>query len=116
MPFAIFEDIIEVDVEESATEIQLDIDPVFIDVCEEDSLKITGLVPNTACVVGGEIINKKIILKISSIRAYPSYNHPFPSKIIIKISGVRKDRGVRFPKYSEEEAVKNNTFWDSWKK
>ena len=110
MPFAIFEDIIEVNVGKFAEKIQLDVDPIFVDVCEKDSLKITSLVPNTACIVGGEIIDNKIMLKINT------YNNPSPSKIIVKISGIRKDRGVRFPKYSEEEAIRNNAFWDSWKK
>jgi hypothetical protein len=39
-----------------------------------------------------------------------------PDQIVVKLSGIRKGFGnKRFEKFSHDQMVANNTFWDGWK-
>ena len=107
MPEAIFEDVIQIQTNYNSN-IEHQIDKVFLSVCEEDSLTISGLVPSSPCLFGAYILNEKI---------YINFKDSTPEFVTLKISAIRKGRkDRRFPIFTAEEAEKNNQFWDSWKK
>ena len=108
MPLPIFEDIIMVETD-LRKEIDVDIDPVFIDVCEKDSINVISVAGDSPCPIGASVQGNTISIQISQ-------HYTSPAKIVLKIAGIRKGSTVRFPKYSEQDALNNSKFWDSWKK
>ena len=106
MPETRFEDIISVSPMTQRC-FYIDIDPEYIHVCEENSIKPISYVPSSACICGIKVEGNKLKIEIEG---------QVPLEINIKLSGIRKGRrGKRFSKYNQEEAEKNLAFWDSWK-
>ena len=107
MPESIFEDIITLDIR-NKKQVTHSIDPIFIDACEEGSLKVVSAIGNEPCILGADIKDNQLIVKIR--------DGQFTSRVVIKICGIRKGIKQRFPKYTEEQARRNSNFWDSWNK
>ena len=107
MPLPIFEDILTIKTDLRKT-FEVNIEPIFLDVCEQDSINIISIVGDTPCPLGATVQDDKILVKISD-------HYPNPDKIVLKIAGIRRDSNVRFPRYSEEQALSNSKFWDSWR-
>ena len=107
MPESIFEDIISLDVR-NKKQVTQSIDPIFIDTCEEGSLKVVSAIGDEPCILGATINNNKLTVKVR--------DGQFTSTVTVKICGVRKGVKDRFPRYSQSQAEKNSKFWDSWNK
>lgn len=97
-----FEDVMRVELD--GAERVIPIDPVFIAVCEPASLLVVGLVPSTPANIGAEVLNNCLVLRVDG---------RVPKSVTVKLSGIRRQRGgVRFPRFTEQEMLKNNAFWD----
>ena len=107
MPVSIFEDIISLNIK-NKKEITHSIDPIFVDVCEKDSLKVVSAIGDEPCMLGATIKNNQLIVKIK--------DGQFASEAVIKICGIRKGVTTRFPQYTQSQAENNSKFWDSWNK
>ena len=82
-------------------------DPEYIHVCEENSIKPISYVPSSPCTCG---------IRIEGSRVYVEIEGEGPEEIVVKLSGIRKGRlNRRFAAYSKQEAERNTAFWDSWK-
>ena len=100
-----FEDVVRVPVTGSVTTAQLD--PVFVGVCEPGSLDVISVTAPTPASVGAAIDGDAITVRI--IGEIPPY-------VIVTVSGVRAgSRGVRFPRKTREQMLRNNSFWDQSK-
>ena len=88
--------------------IDVDIDEEFINVCEEDTIDAISCVASDPALVGAKVVDDKIIVSLIA--------DDVPEFIVVKLSGIRKGRlNKRFVKFTEEEALRNNNFWGSWK-
>ena len=98
MPETRFEDVVKVFVEK---EVVYDIDPLFVAVCEPNSIEVISTVPSEPVCVGAKIKGTKIIINSLS-----------PTNVTLKISGIRKGRkGKRFERFTKEKMIQNNKFW-----
>ncbi len=107
MPESIFEDIISLNIK-NKKQITQSIDPIFIEVCEEGSLRVASAIADEPCILGATIKNNQLIVKVR--------DGQFASQVTVRICGVRKGITARFPLYTESQAEKNNKFWGSWNK
>ena len=102
-----FFDIVEAHITKEITEIA--IDPKFIEACELDTIRVTAIISDdtglgysTIWVEGEKIkleIDKNIPVDDFSLR--------------VTIFGIRKGCTQRFAEYTEEQAMRNNSFWQS---
>lgn len=84
------------------------IDPIFLEVCEPDSLMVTGHSADVPCAVA-------LIIKGDQLVAVPEKVLGIPMHLKVRISGVRKGMTQRFREYTLEQAQKSWRFWDSWR-
>jgi hypothetical protein len=102
-----FEDVLTIGLQSDGTGVGK-IDPTFIEVCEEGSIKVISLAPSLPVTVGATIENGSVKLVTDKAVTGSCY-------VNVKISGIRKGRnGIRFPRFSADEYNKNRTFWEGW--
>ena len=88
------------------------IDKTFIDVCEDDTINASSVVPSSPCMVGAKVDGN--LLKVN---VEPNMHFGMPEFIVVKLTGIRRGRkDSRFPKFTEEQMNDNSKFWDQWKK
>jgi hypothetical protein len=87
---------------------RIPIDPMFLHVCEPDSIEVVGLVPSLPVVLGARVEGHEIVL---SRQTYTDR----PVSATIKLSGIRRGRqDVRFPRFTREQYERNTRFWNEW--
>ncbi|MBS33966.1 MAG: hypothetical protein CMO68_06115 [Verrucomicrobiales bacterium] len=103
-----FEDVVEIETD-GREFIEHELDPTFVHVCEPGSIKCVGHSCSDPAIVGVRVEGASLLVKFSPLT-------PPPETIVLKVSGVRAGRsGQRFPEYTEDEALANNAFWQSWR-
>jgi hypothetical protein len=108
MPEVRFDDVLKIEVG-GRKEIVQKIDPLYIHVCEKDSIDAISYVCSEPSVAGIKIKEGQIHVSFSDL-------FPLPDLITIKLSGIRKGRaGKRFVKFTEEQARSNANFWNGWR-
>lgn len=115
MPETRFDDIMVVDSAGGERIILAQLDEEYVHVCEEGTIQAISYTCSTPSLCGLSIVkdgDEPPYLKIEI-----SESSPIPDKIVVKISGIRDGRiKSRFDKFTEEEAFRNNSFWNSWNK
>lgn len=97
-----FEDIQIVEVNEKTTIVE--IDPKFVEVCENNTLEICGCVPDEPVSVGAKAYNGFITIKLSRKRKTPV-------RLVLKLNGVRKGfLGKRLPNRTRKQFIANEKF------
>lgn len=81
------------------------IDPVFLAVCESDTVAVVSAVPSTLARVGAYVEDSCVRLESDTIVPY----------ITLKLSGIRKGHNWRFRRHTREEMEANLKFWNQWK-
>lgn len=100
-----FEDVVRVPIVGPLTTARLD--PVFVDVCEPGSLNVISVASPTPASVGAAIDGEVVTVRIAG---------DLPPFVIVTVSGIRAgSRGVRFPRKTREQMLRNNSFWDQSK-
>ena len=107
MPDARFEDIIEAELSSGSEYWEVQIDPIFIETCEVDSIVVTSVLASKPCMLGAFVNNGKVVL--TSERKIID-----ATKVTIRVSGIRKGtKDTRFPEFTKEQMEANNAFWSS---
>jgi len=107
-PSPVFADILAVHIPAGEMQATTRLDPRFYEVCEPDTIRVTGLVPNQPILLGAEILNDELTLTRPWLGSYP------PVVVNVTVSGIRRGRaGQRFPKFTKEQAERNAAFWSS---
>ncbi len=101
MPECRFEDVLFL--EGYGPSLSKEIDPIFLSVCEPDSILLKSLVCTTECTFGGEVVVGKVCVYSTTQER---------SLFTATISGIRKGfLHRRFQRHSTAEMQKNNQFW-----
>jgi hypothetical protein len=109
MPEARFEDVIVVDNLSQVTVLHVPLDPCFLETIEPVSATVISLLGDVPCALGGAVVGPNLYIDIDPGGA-------IPRRVTARVSGVRKGRGgVRFPKFTAEDATANSRFWGSWR-
>jgi hypothetical protein len=111
MPEARFEDLIEVSNPERETFLVLPLDRIYLETIAPGTATVAAIVSDTPCPVGAKVVDGMLYL---DMMALPGAK--IPSKIAVRLSGLRKGSTARFRRYTEEQARANTAFWDAWKK
>ena len=98
-----FEEIIFIDVKNRDCIIE-EIDPIYYDVCEKNSIKPISYACSEPVACGIQVKDNLIIIKFNK-------NDATPEEITLKLSGIRKGFKKRFSRKTKEEMIKNNKFW-----
>jgi len=89
----------------SETDLAVPIDPRYIEVCERDSIKVCGCVPDKPVMVGAAVEGGAVLLEIAQ---------PIPPReveVTLRLTGIRKGfAGLRFPDRTKEEFEANEAF------
>ena len=100
-----FEDVVRVPVVGPITTAILD--PVFVGVCEPGSLDVISVTTPTPATIGAAIAGDTVTVWIDG---------DLPPYVTVTVSGIRAgSRGVRFPRKTREQMLRNNSFWDQSK-
>ena len=100
-----FEDVVRVPVVGPVTTARLD--PVFVGVCEPGSLDVISVTTPTPATIGAAIAGDTVTVWIDG---------DLPPYVTVTVSGIRAgSRGVRFPRKTREQMLRNNSFWDQSK-
>ncbi len=87
-----------------------EIDPLFLQVCEEGTIKATAAMPSHPANVGAKVQGPVVEVSVegASIQSREV-------DIIVRLSGIRAGMvGRRFAKRTYQQMVKNNNFWSQW--
>jgi len=106
MPEARFEDILTFKVDSTWTE--TDIDPVYIDSCEKNSINVISLVSNKWAPLGAFVEDNKLYVHHREGREIEG-----DLIVTVKLSGIRRGSTDRFPVFTKEQMEANNKFWNS---
>ncbi len=100
-----FEDVVRVPVTGPVTTARLD--PMFVGVCEPDSLDVISVTAPMPASIGAAVTGDTVTVRIEG---------DLPPFVIVTVSGVRAgSRGVRFPRKTRDQMLRNNAFWDQSK-
>lgn len=100
-----FEDVVRVPVTGPVTTARLD--PVLVGVCEPGSLDVISVTAPTPASIGAAVTGDTVTVRIEG---------DLPPFVIVTVSGVRAgSRGVRFPRKTRDQMLRNNSFWDQSK-
>ena len=105
MPEARFEDIQKVELK-GRRFTSVDIDPVFLDVCEPGSIVVSSAVPSHIAVVAARLEGNKLTVEVDRDVPY----------VTVRLTGVRKGHTSRFARFSQTEAESNTRFWNGWRR
>ena len=109
MPEARFEDVLTINLNKKS-QVKQSIDPTFLEVCEDDSVKVISCVPSQPAIVGARVESSKVVVEIDE-------KSLVPDRVEVKINGIRKGfADNRFEEFTEEDAIRNYKFWGNWDK
>ena len=95
-----FEDVVRVPITGAVT--ILSIDPMFIEVCEPDSIDVISIASPVPALVGAVVERDQLVVRISG---------DLPPFVIVTLSGIRAgDKGLRFPRKTRNQMLRNNAF------
>jgi hypothetical protein len=101
-----FEDVVSIRVN-GRLKIEQEIDPEFVFVCEQDSIKAVSYTTTEPALCGVKVKENKLIITFSG---------SIPEEVTLKLSGARKgSTGVRFTPRTKKQADHNNNFWNQAK-
>ena len=106
MPEARFEDILTFTLDGTWTEI--DIDPLYIDSCEKNSITAISLVSNKWAPLGAFVEDNKLYVHHQESREIEE-----GLTVTVKLSGIRRGSTDRFPVFTERQMEANTKFWNS---
>jgi len=105
-PNTLFFDLAELAIPVGQAEGQAAIDPLFVEACQPDSIRVLSAQPDVplagtlgACVEQGQVV----------VRAPTTAARPVSVNVLL--AGVRRNVTERFPVYTEEQALQNDAFW-----
>jgi len=88
-------------------DIDIDIDPRFLEVCERGTVECTGTQPNRPVMVGAEVRGPVVKLRFEN-------QTDEELRLVIGVRGTRRGfRGMRFPNRTREQFVANERFLKS---
>jgi hypothetical protein len=113
MPETRFDDIMTLEIDSGFDRVMLfDLDDEYIHVCEENSIQVVSYTCDKPSLCGVSIVRDGCD---PYLRVEVSESSPMPNKIVVKLSGIRDGKAEsRFDKFTEEQATRNNNFWNSW--
>ena len=116
MPETRFDDVVIVR-PDGERKFSIPLDEEYIFVCEQGTIKPVSYVPSEPCVCGIKIEYKSLPSREMTVAFVTvEIEGDIPQEIIIKFSGVRKGKGgLRFERFTAEQAKANSQFWTSWK-
>ena len=101
-----FEDVVSIKAN-GRLKIEQEIDPEFVFVCEQNSIKAVSYTTTEPALCGVKVKENKLIITFSG---------NIPEEVTVKLSGIRKgSKGVRFTPKTKEQADHNNDFWNQSK-
>jgi hypothetical protein len=101
-----FEDVVSIKAN-GRLKIEQEIDPEFVFVCEQNSIKAVSYTTTEPALCGVKVKENKLIITFSG---------NIPEEVTVKLSGIRKGlKGVRFTPKTKEQADHNNDFWNQSK-
>jgi hypothetical protein len=81
------------------------IDSRFVEVCEPNSLLVSGCVPNVPVLFGAEVEGDFVRVEVDRIPANRQL------RVVLTVKGIRKGMGgLRFPDRTKEQFEKNEAF------
>tara|TARA_B100000700_G_C14553661_1_gene627773 strand:- start:42 stop:458 length:417 start_codon:yes stop_codon:yes gene_type:complete len=110
-----FEDILTVNLEDFPADnadgylrFKITMDPIFQEVCAKNTISVTSTTASKPCVLGAHVEDSNVILQVINL----TNAELSEIDVTIVVSGVRKDHeSIRFPRYGEEEMIRNKEFW-----
>ncbi|RCS49485.1 hypothetical protein DTL42_13250 [Bremerella cremea] len=102
MPEVRFDDVMEVCTNRAVTEVP--IDPKYVEVCEPNSIRVCGAVPNLPVFVGASVSRGTLVIRLDK---------PSDEKVTIsvRLTGIRRGfENKRFPNRSREQFEANERF------
>jgi hypothetical protein len=102
-----FEEIFEIELM-GREEFQINIDPLFLEVCEPNSVEVVGLMPSSPALVGAEVLGETILFKTKKISTQSS---KIPESIRVTINGIRRGCAARRFEISDAREAKRNSFF-----
>jgi hypothetical protein len=108
MPEARFDDLLTVIIRDAVT--RKSIDRVYLDVCEPASIEAVGFVVSSPALVGIHIDlpAQAVIVTLAEVPI-------LPITVTVHLSGLRRNSGPRFKRFTYDEMARNQRFWDQWK-
>ena len=100
MPEVRFEDLVRGYVSTSRS--LLPIDPIFLAVCEENTIEVVSVTTSEPVAAGAKVVGDQVQVQIANGEA---------CRVVIRLSGLRKGSMQRFPKYSKAQHDRNLDFW-----
>ena len=98
-----FEDVVRVPITGATT--QAAIDPRFIEVCEPNSIDVISIASPLPVLIGAMVERDQLVVRVSG---------EIPPFVIVTLSGVRTgNRGLRFPRKTRDQMLRNNAFWST---
>jgi hypothetical protein len=110
MPEVRFEDQVAVANLQGALRLAVPLDRTFLETVAAGTVTAIAAVPDVPCAVGARIDGDRLIVELM-----PVSHGPVPQHVTVRVSGIRRHRsGVRFPRFSANDAAANTEFWRSW--
>lgn len=98
-----FEDVVRIPITGAVT--CAAIDPRFIAVCEPGSIDVISVSSPLPALVGALVKGDQLIVRVSG---------NLPPFVIVTLSGIRAgNRGLRFPRKTRDQMLRNNAFWST---
>jgi hypothetical protein len=101
------------DPQEQIKRVQVQLDPLFVMACEPGTIKAVSAISSRIAALSAVVSNDLLLIDMAEL---PDHQHDLNKLITITVtlSGIRAGRGgVRFPRYTHEEMVRNDQFWAS---
>jgi hypothetical protein len=107
-PVAWFFDVARIPMAEADTEVRAPVDPLFVKASEPGSIRVLSTQPDVplAGMLGAFVNDRNQLV----VRCPPGQGTAL--SVTVTLAGARKDATQRFPVYSEEQANRNQAFWD----
>lgn len=103
MPEVRFDDVMMATVTDSET--LLAIDPKYLEVCEPDSVRVCGCVPDFPVLVGATVADGQVRVRLGA------RDDDQPVTLTVRLTGIRKGfHRHRFPDRTEEQFLANEAF------
>jgi len=82
----------------------IELDPLFVEVCEPGTLRVTGLVSDVPACCGASVIEGRLLRLLIKGR--------LPAEVVLTVRGTRKGfSGVRLTPSTAAQKQRNDRFW-----